>query len=391
MVMKTVEKKVTIRDLVDGFEPDTVEDEEVIGYHGALNIRPSYQRGFVYPEAKQIDVMESIIQGVPIGIMYWVDLGGGRFEVLDGQQRTISICRFIKNTDYLFDFDRSGKRQTFKNLKKSSPETADRILDYELLVYTCDGEEAELMKWFERINIAGLRLTPQEIRNAIYNGPFVTEMKSYFSTPDAGKTFGVYMNGKRNRQELLEKGIKWFIGEDGDVSKFMDINRENENNKADEIHERALDAIGWAHKVFGEGKHPSMKGVDWGGLYRDHGLGKNKRDLDCEHMASEAERLRSDHAVTDKQGIYLYLLSDPNDPTRARHLHVRLFDRQTKQAAFDKQGGKCANSDCSKGNVVMTIDEMDADHVTAWSKGGATDPKNCQVLCRDCNQRKGNA
>ena len=379
--MKTVKKEMTIRELVDEFEDN--DEDGVVGYGGALDIRPPYQRAFVYNESQRDSVMESIVGEFPIGIMYWTDRGDGRFEVLDGQQRTISICQLLDSIDYTFDFTRSGNQQTFKNLKKSSPKLANRILDYPLLVYTCEGEDAELMQWFKRINIAGLQLTTQEIRNAIYHGPFVTEMKRYFSTPDAGKHFTKYMNGRRDRQELLERGIKWSIGDDGDVDKFMARNRENKNNKARDIHRHALDAIEWAHEVFGKEYHKSMKSVDWGGLYRAHG----KRDLDCAHMASEAEKLQNDYAVTNKHGIYPYLLSE-DDSRRARHLNVRLFDDKMKQVAFDKQGGNCATPGCDGGG---TLESMDADHVTPWSKGGATDQENCQLLCKPCNQAKGNS
>lgn len=365
--METDRKEITIRDLKDGFEDN--RDGGVVGYGGALDIRPPYQREFVYKDQQRDDVIGSIVGGFPLGLMYWTDRGDGKFEVLDGQQRTISICMFIHNG---FSFEINGSRQIFENLDKSIQE---RILDYPLLVYACKGEDSDLMRWFERINMAGAQLTTQEIRNAVYHGPFVTEMKRHFTAPGA-EEFDPYMKGQRLRQGFVETGIEWIAGSETSVNEFMSQNRRN-GKKAKEVYNYAKAAITWAHDTFGEGYDKSMAEVDWGGLYRVHG-NKNR------NLAQQADELRADIAVTNRRGIYPYLLSSDED--RAKHLNVRYFSDRVRQAAFKAQGGKCAA--CGKDGTLKT---MDADHITAWSKGGPSDVENCQMLCKPCNMKKGNS
>lgn len=369
--MKTTKKDITIRELVNGFVDSG--DEGVVGYGGALDIRPPYQREFLYSPQQQHSVIESIVGDFPLGIMYWTDRGDGNFEVLDGQQRTISICHFVAGVTsikrdgkpYYFDPHNYEKEKSFQ----------DQILDYPLLVYTCKGEDSDLMRWFERINIAGLHLFPQEIRNAVYHGSFVTEMKRHFTAPGS-EEFNNYMKGKRSRQGFVETGIEWFMDPDTSVEDFMGKNRGN-GRKAKEIYDYAKTAIAWAYATFGEEYHDSMKDVDWGGLYRVHG----KKNL---NLKKRAEKLRADPFVTNPRGIYPYLLS--SDPNRAKHLNVRYFSERVRRAALKAQKGKCAY--CGKDGTLKTLD---ADHVTAWSKGGPSDAENCQMLCKACNLEKGNS
>lgn len=369
--MKTTKKEITVRELADRFVDRG--DKGVVGYGGALDIRPPYQREFLYNPQQQNSVIESIAGNFPLGIMYWTDRGDGNFEVLDGQQRTISICHFVTGVtsikrdgkSYYFDPHNYEKEKSFQ----------DQILDYSLLVYTCKGEDSDLMRWFERINIAGIQLTTQEIRNAVYHGPFVTEMKRHFTAPGS-EEFNNYMKGQRPRQGFVETGIEWFMEPDSGVEDFMGQNR-GSGERAKEIYDYAKAAIDWAHTVFGKEYHDSMKDVDWGGLYRDHG----KKSL---NFVKQTKKLREDLSVTNPRGIYPYLLS--SEPNRAKHLNVRYFSEKVRQAALKAQDGKCAY--CGKSGTLKTLD---ADHVTAWSKGGPTDAENCQMLCKPCNLEKGNS
>ena len=369
--MKTTKKEITIRELTNGFVDSG--DKGVVGYGGALDIRPPYQRGFLYNAQQQNSVIESIAGDFPLGIMYWTDRGDGNFEVLDGQQRTISICHFVEG---MTSIKRDGKPYYFDphNYEKEKS-FQDQILDYSLLVYTCKGEDSDLMRWFERINIAGVQLSTQEIRNAVYHGPFVTEMKRYFTAPGS-EEFSNYMKGQRPRQGFVETGIEWFMEPETSVDDFMGQNR-RDGKKAKEVYDYAKSALAWAHATFGKEYHDSMKEVDWGGLYRDHG----KKSL---KLVKQTEKLRADPSVTNPRGIYLYLLS--SEPNRAKHLNVRYFDERVRQAAYKAQGGKCAI--CEKEGTLKT---MDADHITAWSKGGPSDVANCQMLCKTCNLKKGNS
>ena len=352
-------KNIPVRELVDGYADNDAEG--VVGYHGNLDIRPKYQREFVYKDKQRDAVIDTINKGFPLNVLYWADNGGGRCEVIDGQQRILSICQYCAG-DFSIDY------RAFHNLTKTEQ---SRILDYKLMVYFCRGTDKEKLEWFETINIAGERLTNQELRNAVYSGSWVTDAKRYFSrhgcpAQDIG---GKYVNGAANRQELLEAAIKW--ASNGNIQDYM--SKHQHDSSAEPLWDYFEGVIRWAKATFSEYRK-EMRGVDWGALHRIYGDKRHNPDK----LEAEIKRLMEDDAIGNKRGIYAYVLS-----RNEKHLHIRAFSPSQKRAAYERQNGVCAK--CGK---AVDIDESHADHITPWSKGGKTAPENCQVLCADCNRRK---
>ncbi|MBC6403161.1 MAG: DUF262 domain-containing protein [Hyphomonadaceae bacterium] len=359
--MKISERKLTVRDLVDGYRDDG--DGGIRGYGGKLDIRPAYQREFVYGRKQRDAVIETVRRGLPLNTMYWADIGHNRFEIIDGQQRTISICQYVNG-----DFSIDGL--AFHNLQADQ---RDHILDYGLMVYTCSGTDSERLEWFRVINTAGAVLTDQELRNAVYHGPWVSDAKRYFSRPGcpAYGIGGKYLKGSAIRQDYLETAIRWI--NDGDVENYM--SEHQHDNTAVALWNVFRSVIDWVQATFPEYRK-EMKGLDWGPLYNRF------RDTDPDPVMLEAEvrRLLMDDDVTRKSGIYSYVLDGDE-----RHLNIRAFTRAMKVEAFERQGGMCPRC-----NEPFDMGRMEGDHITPWSGGGKTVPDNCQMLCKPCNRRKSN-
>ena len=358
--MKIELKKIRVKDVFDGYSDS--EEEGVFGYGGKLDIRPKYQREFVYDDKKRNAVVDTIRKGYPLNVMYWVEKSDGSYEILDGQQRTISFCQYLKG-----DFSIDNKY--FHSLTADGRE---QIENYELQVYICrDGTDDEKMEWFQTINIAGERLTHQEIRNAVYAGSWTTDAKRRFSKTGcvAYKLAEKYMNGTPIRQDYLESALKWISG--GEIDDYMSKHQHDEN--ASELWQYFQTVIAWVQMLF-PNYRKEMKGLEWGEYYNKY----HENTYNAQKMEEEIARLMQDEDVTNKRGIYEYLLCGDE-----RHLNIRTFSDNMKREAYERQGGICANC-----HEHFEIGEMEADHITPWSQGGKTDSANCQMLCRDCNRRK---
>ena len=376
--MKIELQKITVRELTQGYEDN--EEQGVRGYGGKLDIRPPYQREFIYDEKKRAAVITTIKKGFPLNVMYWATRDEDAevpFEVLDGQQRTISICQYV-NGDFAYDF------QYFHNLTESEQ---NEILDYELMVYVCSGNDKEKLDWFETINIAGERLTAQELRNAVYAGPFVSDAKRYFSKSNcAAYNMGKYLlNGSPIRQDYLETALKWIANSQSKPGQKMTIEgymaKHQHDPNAVQLWQYFSAVITWITATYDLKKRKLiMKGVDWGKLYdrfKDELIDKAKID-------QEIGKLIIDSEVQNKKGICSYVL------TRDEHdLGLRAFPDDIKLEVYEAQHHHCANPDCPNKDAEFDFNEMEGDHITPWHDGGKTVLGNCQMLCRDCNRRKG--
>lgn len=363
--MQIEQRKVTVREVTEGYFNDA--EEGVTGYDDRLDIRPKYQREFVYKDNQRDEVIRTVMRGLPLNVMYWCRTGQDTYEVLDGQQRTISLCEYVDGSFSVDD-------KYFYNLPSDQQ---DKILDYELFVYVCDGTDSEKLDWFKIINIAGERLTDQELRNAVYAGSWVSDAKRYFSkTGCAADTLaGDYLKGASIRQEYLETAISWAAAADGKTIEGYMAKHQNEPT-AQALWSYFRSVIEWVDAIFPK-KRKEMKGLAWGLFYNKHG---KRTDLDPKALEVEIQRLMGDEDVTKKSGIYEYLLTGSE-----RALSIRAFDRRDALAAYEKQHHKCAI--CGE---EFEFEEMQADHIKPWSKGGHTTPENCQMLCRDCNLKKSN-
>ena len=361
--MKIELKKITVRDLVADYHDDG--EGGVRGYGDKLDIRPPFQREFVYKDKQRDAVVDTINKDFPLNVMYWAVRQDGTYEVIDGQQRTISVAQYVEG-DYSLD------GRYFFNLQDDEKE---RILNYALQVYVCVGTASEKLAWFRIINIAGEKLTDQELRNAVYAGPWVSDAKRYFSRPQ-GPAYAVgnkYVKGSPIRQEYVQTAIQWIRDEGQTVEEYMAAHQHDKTATALWSHFQAV--INRVEAVFPNCRK-QMKGVDWGGLY-----GKLKDEsLDPEGLEADVVRLMIDDDVTKKAGIYPYLLTGEE-----KHLNIRAFSDAMKQKAFESQNGICKS--CAK---KFEMSDMGADHITPWSEGGKTNEQNCQMLCRACNRRKSN-
>ena len=351
--------KIKVKDLTKGYVDNA--EKGVFAYDGKLDVRPPYQREFVYDEKKRNAVIDTLRQGFPLNVMYWAVREDGTFEIIDGQQRTISICQFV-NGDFAFDM------RYFHNLEEDEKE---QILNYELQIYICSGTDSEKLKWFKTINIAGEKLTDQELRNAVYAGSWVSDAKRYFSKTGAPATKigSDYLNGSAIRQEYLETAISWISK--GNIEIYMGKHQHDPNAIALWNHFNSV--INWVKAIFPKYRK-EMKGIEWGDLYEKYGSGV----WDAVAMEKEVARLMADSDVKKKKGIYSYVFDHDE-----HHLDIRTFDDNTKREVYEKQKGVCKN--CGKH---FKIEEMEADHITPWSKGGHTVIENCQMLCKECNRRK---
>lgn len=336
-------------------------EEGVIGYGGKLNIRPKYQREFVYDEKKRNAVMDTIRKDFPLNVIYWVKNEDGTFEVLDGQQRTISFCQYVTG-DFSID------NRAFHNLTQTEKE---QILSYRLMVYFCEGNDKEKLDWFKIINIAGEKLSDQELRNAVYTGTWLSDAKLKFSKSNCAAYLlsKDYVNGSPIRQEVLETALKWIAN--GEIEKYMSLHQHDPN--ANELWTYFRNVIEWVQLTFPVHRR-EMKGLDWGSLYDQF-----KGDMfDTDKLEQEIQLLMMDDDVTNKKGIYPYVLT-----RKERALNLRAFSESQKRAAYEKQAGIC-----KKCGEHCLLQDMEADHVTPWSRGGKTSPENCQMLCLECNRRK---
>ena len=353
-------RQITVRELVERYQDDG--DGGVLGYDGKLDIRPPYQREFIYQPKERNAVIDSILKGYPLNVMYWSDREDGTYEIIDGQQRTIFIAQYVEG-------DFSFNDLYFHNLPF---DVADLILDYELMVYVCTGTDSERLEWFRIINIAGQQLTQQELRNAVYAGPWVTDAKRYFSRPGSA-AYGVgsdHLRGNPIRQDYLETAIRWISS--GNIEEYMAQHQHDANARALWDHFRRV--IDWVQSHF-KTRPTLMRGVDWGSLYEAH------RDRPVNFVMAEEETLRllDDDDVQSQRGIYAYILTRDE-----RHLRIRAFSPAMKRRAFERQEGVCVI--CGDR---FELSQMEADHITPWADGGKTVQENCQVLCRDCNRQKG--
>jgi len=357
-------KELTVRDVATGYL-DRAE-EGVVGFAGKLDIRPPYQREFVYDPKKRDAVISTIRKDFPLNVMYWVITDAGTYEVLDGQQRTISFCEYIDgNFSVLID----GRPMAFHNLQRSQQE---QILDYRLMVYFCSGTDTEKLDWFRIINIAGERLTEQELRNAVYTGPWLSHAKTIFSKTNcvAYRLASKLVNGSPIRQEFLQTAISWMSK--GEIEQYMSGHQHDPN--ANDLWQYFRAVIDWVELTFTTYRK-EMKGLAWGPLYDEF----HTTTYDTAALEAEIKALMMDDDVTAKRGIYSYVLSRDE-----KYLSIRAFTEAQRREAFERQNGVCP-----KCNKTFTVGEMEADHITPWSKGGKTNAANCKMLCLEDNRRKG--
>lgn len=357
--MKIELKEISVRDLTNGYQDN--EENGVIGYGGKLDIRPPYQREFIYKDKQRDAVIDTITKDYPLNVMYWAVRENGNYEVIDGQQRTISICQFVTG-------EFANMFRYFHNLKKDEQE---QILNYKLMVYLCSGSDSEKLQWFKTINIAGEKLTDQELRNAVYSGSWVSDAKRYFSKNGcAAYNIGCdYMSGSPIRQDYLETVIDWISK--GNIEVHM-ANHQNDPN-ANELWLYFQSVLSWVKAVFPKYRK-EMKGINWGFLYNEFKAEKH----DHSKLEKQITKLMQDEDVTNKKGIYSYVLTG-----KEKFLNIRAFTDNQKRETYERQKGICPV--CTEH---FKIEEMEADHITPWHEGGKTSSENCQMLCKEDNRRK---
>lgn len=352
-------KEISVRDISNEYI-DTGE-EGVMGWGGRLNVRPEYQREFVYKETQRNSVIETIRKDFPLGAMYWVKSSDNIYEVMDGQQRTISICQYVTGKFSL-------NYQYFHNLTEDAQE---QILNYKLMVYFCEGGDSEKLDWFKTINIAGEKLTPQELRNAIYTGPWLSDAKRHFSKRScpAYDIASKYMKGTPIRQDYLETAIDWIS--DGEIEQYMADNQHEHN--ANELWLYFQSVVNWVNVIFPIYRK-EMKGISFGNLYNVY------KDVQVDPAALENEitGLMLDEDVTKKRGVYEYILT-----RNEKYLNIRAFTDSQRREAYERQKGVCPK--CGKHFELI---DMESDHINPWHEGGKTIAANCQMLCKHDNRVK---
>ena len=360
--MKIELNEIPVSDVVKGYK-DSAENG-VVGYEGRLNIRPAFQREFIYKEKQRNEVLNTVRNNFPLNVMYWVKSGEESYEMLDGQQRTISVCQYI-NGDFSIQY------QYFHNLTKDEQQ---QILDYKLMIYICDGTDKEKLDWFKIINIAGEQLTAQELRNAIYTGEWLTDAKKYFSKTNcpAYNIAGEYLKGSAIRQDYLETVIKWIAAKEG--KEIEDYMAEYQHEpSANELWLYFNSVITWVKAIFPKYRR-EMKGIEWGIYYNKFGT----RKFDPKALEAKIITLMEDEDITRHAGIYEYLIDGEE-----RHLSLRAFSEKMKRTAYEKQKGICPV--CKEH---FEYEKMEGDHITPWHLGGKTTSENCQMLCQSDNRTK---
>lgn len=383
----TLRSEITVKEICDGFVYNEAEGKGLFGLSGTLTIQPEYQRNYIYADGKKdVAVIESILKGYPLGLIYFNTLKNGHFEVLDGQQRITSIGRFLT-----FKFpikDGNGMEQYFDSLPIDKQK---KIEEAKLLIFECEGEESEIKEWFKTINIAGVPLNAQELRNAIYSGQFVTLCKEEFSNSQNAniQKWNAYIRGSVDRQEILECALDWVSR--GKIDNYMSSNRKESNIK--ELKSYFNSVIDWVSTVFID-VEKEMCGLEWGRLYENY----HKTAYNPKKVSEQVRELYGDPFIKNRKGVFEYILGGSNE---TKLLQVRVFDEATKKSTYAQQTKIAKNKEisncplCAIGNnsnktKIWKINEMDADHVTAWSKGGATVKDNCEMLCKTHNRAKGN-
>lgn len=370
--MKIELTNIKIRDLFNGYKNNN--EEGVVAYNGLLNVRPSYQREFIYKDSQRDAVIDTVMKGFPLNVMYWSKSGQNEngettYELLDGQQRTLSICGYL-NKDF------SIKYRFIHNLTE---EEKEKLLNYELQVYICEGTELEKLEWFKTINIAGEKLTNQELLNAIYTGEWLNKAKLYFSKPNciAYNKAKDYIKGTPIRQDYLETVLSWIANRDGlnCGAEYMATHQKDKN--INDIKLYFENVISWIETIF-PNYRKEMKGLQWGMLYNKY----KDNNLDPEEVEKEIKELMIDDDVTKKNGVYEYLLSNK---TLEKTLSIRKFTDKQKRQSYEKQNGICPLY-----KNKFDIKDMEADHITPWSKGGTTTIDNLQMICKNCNRTKSN-
>jgi len=383
----TLKIDITVKDICEGFFYNELEGKGLYGLSGKLTIQPEYQRNYIYADGKKdVAVIESLLKGYPIGLIYFNKISKEKYEVLDGQQRITSFGRYVTNRFAVKD--ENGMEQYFNSIAQDKQ---DKILQTQLLIYECEGTESEIKEWFKTINIAGVPLNNQELLNAVYSGTFVTLLKEEFSNSQNAniQKWSAYISGNVNRQEYLECALDWVSK--GNIGEYMSNRRSLTNINEVKLYFNSV--IDWVSGVFIDVEN-EMRGLEWGRLYEDY----HKNSYDPKKVSKEFKRLYGDSYVKNRRGIYEYILGGCKD---TKLLDVRVFDEATKKSVYAKQTeaaekkGKsncplCALGSDSNKTKIWKLSEMDADHVEAWSKGGATDIKNCQMLCKTHNRAKGN-
>ena len=379
----------TVKDICDGFIYNELEGKGLFGLSGKLTIQPEYQRNYIYASdggKKEMAVIESVLKGYPIGLIYFNKVSENNLEILDGQQRITSVGRFV--TDKFAIKDENGMEQYFGGMARDKKA---RILETKLLIYECEGTESEIKEWFKTINIAGVPLNDQELLNAVYSGPFVTLSKEEFSNSQNAniQKWSAYIKGSANRQEFLECALMWVSK--GNIGDYMSRHRFDKN--INELKMYFNSVIDWISSVF-TNVESEMRGLEWGRLYEEY----HKKAYNPEKVSAEVQKLYGDPYVKNRKGIYEYILGGSTD---TKLLDVRVFDEATKKSVYASQTKKaeakgesncplCALGHDANNTKIWKLPEMDADHVTAWSKGGGTNVKNCQMLCKSHNRAKGN-
>lgn len=386
-MITTLWKDKTVHDVIEGFEYNELEGKGLFGLSGKLTIQPEFQRNYIYAEeGKEQAVIDSLLRQYPLGLLYFNKSGEDKYEVLDGQQRITSIGRFVSGKFAITDGN--GMQQYFSGLAQNLQE---RILKAPLLIYVCEGEEPEIKDWFRTINIAGVQLKPQEILNAVYSGPFITLAKTEFSNSQNSNVnkWAAYISGNVKRQDYLEIALKW-VSHDH-IDEYMSQHRFD--NNIEELKGHFNLVIDWVSKTFTMVER-EMQGLDWGKLYEEY----NEQSYDSEEISRQIKKLYGDEFVKNRRGIFEYVLGGSE---KKNLLDIRFFEDSVKRVAYEqqtsaaKENGVSNCSYCAMGHEaakskMWQLSEMDADHVSAWSKGGATTAENCEMLCKSHNRAKGN-
>lgn len=384
----TLKTDITVAEICNGFVYNQLEGKGLFGLGGKLTIQPEYQRNYIYADGggkKEQAVIDSLLKGYPLGLIYFNKIAADKFEVLDGQQRITSIGRFVTNKFAIMDGNYP------KNFDSLAANQKKRILDSTLLIYECEGTETEIKEWFKTVNIAGVPLNDQELLNAVYSGPFVTAAKAEFSNSQNAniQKWSAYIKGSANRQDFLARALEWVSK--GDIGGYMSAHRNDKNIHELKTYFNAV--IDWVSTVFMD-VLPEMRGLEWGRLYETY----HDKNYNPKTLSVEVQKLAADDYVTNRKGIFEYLLGGSTDK---KLLAVRVFDEKTKRVVYNKQTQDarakdtsncplCAIGETSNKARIYRLDEMDADHVSAWSKGGDSSAKNCQMLCITHNRAKGN-
>jgi len=385
----TLKTNITVQEICDGFVYNELEGKGLFGLSGKLTIQPEYQRNYIYASdggKREMAVIESVLKGYPIGLIYFNKVSADNLEVLDGQQRITSLGRFL--TDKFAIKDENGMEQYFGGMAKDKQA---KILETKLLIYECEGTESQIKEWFKTINIAGVPLNNQELLNAVYSGPFVTKAKEEFSNSQNAniQKWSAYVSGSANRQEFLECALDWVSR--GNIGDYMSKHRKDKN--IDELKKYFNAVIDWVSSVFTD-VESEMRGLEWGRLYEQY----RKKKYDPVKISAEVRKLYGDPYIKNRKGIFEYILGGSVD---TKLLDIRVFDEATKRSVYAKQTKEaetkeksncslCAVGHDANKSKIWSFGEMEADHVSAWSKGGATSAKNCEMLCKTHNRAKGN-